>query len=62
MIDFTELINAQRKNRGIVGSRNRKVADIIDHRVNIEEAKAKVEEIISRGRNKRKHDKGDEHE
>jgi len=62
MIDLTELINAQRKNRGIVGSRNRKVADIIDHRVNIEEAKAKVEEIINNGRNKRKRNKGGDNE
>ena len=54
MIDFTELINAQRKHRGIVTRKKKQMDDITNRNTSIEEAKARVEEIISRGSNKRK--------
>lgn len=56
MIDFTELINAQRKHRGVVTRKKKQIDDITNRRTSIEEAKARVEEIISRGSNKRKRD------
>jgi hypothetical protein len=54
MIDFTELIKAQRKGRGIVTRKKKQIDEITNRRTSIEEAKAKVEEILNSDINKKK--------
>lgn len=51
MIDLCELIQAQRKNRGIV-TRKRTIDDISNNSTSIKDAKEKVQQIIERGKKK----------